>query len=314
MAEDREMNRQLLAAAMALAAAALWGSTGTAQTLVANHMSPYWVGALRLLVACAFFFALGLAGGRPKHPTTPADSASQLLALAAGVCIAVYNLSFFAGVQLSGVGVGTAIAIGSGPIWAGLLQATLTKVPPKLDWWLGTLLAVAGGFMLTAGDAAGTRGALRGLWPCLLAGLAYSSYALISQRLVRRCAPSVALRWVFVVATTVAIPSAIMLGGTFSPTPTNWMVVLYLGLVATGVSYLLFAHALRHISGATGVTLALAEPVTAFALSVLVLGYEPAALGYIGIALVLAGLLVVARAELRGGVRTGATTSASTTS
>ena len=47
-----------------------------------------------------------------------------------------------------------------------------------------------------------------------------------------------------------------------------------LGLVATGLSYLLFSSALRFISGATGVALALAEPLTAFTLAVLVLG-EP---------------------------------------
>lgn len=308
------MNRQLLGASMVLAAAALWGSTGTAQTLVAGHMSPYWVGALRLLVASAFFFVLDFAGGRPKHTAAAMDSSSQLLALASGVAIAIYNLSFFAGVQLSGVGVGTAIAIGSGPIWAGLLQATLTKVAPRLDWWLGTLIAVAGGFMLTAGDPAGPRGLLNGLWLCLLAGLAYSSYALISQRLVRRCAPSVALRWVFVVAATIAIPLAVLLDGAFSPTLASWMVVVYLGVVATGVSYLLFAHALQHISGATGVTLALAEPVTAFVLAVLLLDYKPAGLGYLGIAFVLAGLLVVARAELRGGARAASARSASTSS
>lgn len=308
------MNRQLLGATMALAAAALWGSTGTAQTLVAGHMSPYWVGALRLLVASTFFFALGFVDGRPRSTTAPMDLSNRLLALAGGAAIAIYNLSFFAGVQLSGVGVGTAVAIGSGPIWAGLLQATLTKVAPKLDWWLGTFLAVAGGFLLTAGDPAGPRGPLNGLWLCLLAGLAYSSYALISQRLVRRCVPSVALRWVFVVAASIAIPSAAALKGAFSPTLSNWVVVIYLGVVATGVSYLLFAHALRHISGATGVTLALAEPVTAFVLAILVLDYKPAGLGYLGIALVLAGLLVVARAELRGGASAGTTTSVSTSS
>lgn len=307
------LNRKLLGASMALAAAALWGSTGTAQTFVAGHVSPYWIGALRLLVASAFFLALGLVDRRSTYLAVPLGASSQLLALAAGVSIAVYNLAFFAGVQLSGVGVGTAIAIGSGPIWAGLLQATLTKVAPGLDWWLGTLLAIAGGFLLTAGDTAGVHGVLKGLWLCLVAGLAYSSYALISQRLVRSCAPSFALRWVFVVAAAIAVPSAVALGGSFSPTPANWMVVIYLGVVATGVSYLLFAHALRHISGATGVTLALAEPVTAFALAILMLNYKPASLGYLGIAFVLAGLLVVARAELRGGVSTGGAAAASAT-
>jgi DME family drug/metabolite transporter len=71
-------------------------------------------------------------------------------------------------------------------------------------------------------------------------------------------------------------------------------------VVATGVAYLLFSHALRHVSAATGVTLALAEPVTAFVLAVLVVGERPgwvAAVG--GGLLVLAGLLVVVFAELR---------------
>ena len=75
--------------------------------------------------------------------------------------------------------------------------------------------------------------------------------------------------------------------------------MLYLGLVATGLAYLLFSAGLRHISGATGVTLALAEPVTAFALAGVVVGETPSAMAFWGLGGVLAGLLVVIWAELR---------------
>jgi DME family drug/metabolite transporter len=75
--------------------------------------------------------------------------------------------------------------------------------------------------------------------------------------------------------------------------------VAYLGFIATGLSYLMFGHALRHISGATGVTLALAEPATAFVLAIWLLGYRPMTNGYAGMGLVLAGLLIVVRMELR---------------
>jgi drug/metabolite transporter (DMT)-like permease len=44
-------------------------------------------------------------------------------------------------------------------------------------------------------------------------------------------------------------------------------ILLWLGVVSTGVTYLLFSHALRHVSAATAVVLALAEPVTAFLLA-----------------------------------------------
>ena len=71
----------------------------------------------------------------------------------------------------------------------------------------------------------------------------------------------------------------------------------YLGLVSTGIAYLLFSHALRHLSGATGVTLALAEPVAAFALAVVVVGERPGWAAFAGLGLVLMGLVLVVWTE-----------------
>jgi drug/metabolite transporter, DME family len=56
---------------------------------------------------------------------------------------------------------------------------------------------------------------------------------------------------------------------------TDTLAVAYVGVVTAGVSYLLFSHALRHISAGTAVTLALGEPVVAFALAVVVVGEHP---------------------------------------
>lgn len=77
------------------------------------------------------------------------------------------------------------------------------------------------------------------------------------------------------------------------------LIVGWLGVMSTGVAYLLLSHALRHVSGATAVALALAEPVTAFVLALAVVGERPAPLAYVGLAAVLAGLAVVVRTELR---------------
>ena len=41
--------------ALVLLAAMLWGTTGTAQSLAPATLSPYWVGALRLVIGSAFF-------------------------------------------------------------------------------------------------------------------------------------------------------------------------------------------------------------------------------------------------------------------
>lgn len=69
--------------------------------------------------------------------------------------------------------------------------------------------------------------------------------------------------------------------------------------VATGVAYLLFSHALRHVSVATCVTLTLAEPVTAFVLAILVVGEQPGAAAFGGLGFVVSGLLLVVWGETR---------------
>lgn len=288
---------------MVLGAAVLWGSTGTAQSLAPAGLSAYWVGALRLVIATAFFAAYVLWG--PARARWAADLAalSWRWVLLAGACMAVYNLSFFAGVRSLGVAVGTAIAIGSGPVWAGLLQMGASRRPPPPVWWAGTLLAVAGGagMVLQGRDDALVTPA--GLALCLAAGLSYAAYALINKRLVGDHPPAVVTWGVFGCAAGLAVPVAAALSGSCATTPSGWAVLVYLGVVATGVAYLLFSHALRHISGATGVALALGEPVTAFVLAIVVVQEQPGAAAFAGLAAVLAGLALVVRAEVSEGAR-----------
>ncbi len=70
--------------------------------------------------------------------------------------------------------------------------------------------------------------------------------------------------------------------------------VLFLGAVPTALAYVLFARGLRHLPANEVATLTLAEPVTATALGVIVLAERPEAPALAGIALVLAGLAVLA--------------------
>lgn len=280
--------------AMVLLAALCWGTTGTAQSFAPSTLPAYWVGALRLVVS-ALFFAAVLAMNRAADPGVLRWRG----VLIAGVGMAAYNLAFFAGVRATGVAVGTAVALGSGPIWAGLLQALGGHRPPW-RWWVGTALAVAGGVLMVA-SSAGASGALStgGILLCLTAGLSYAVYALVNKDLVAQADPGRVTLAVFTVAAVIALPGAWLIAGPVALSGRDLAIVGYLGVVATGVAYLLFSHALRHIAAATGVTLALAEPVTAFVLAVAVVGERPTALTVGGGLLVLAGLVVVVWAELR---------------
>jgi len=298
------MRHPLRGVLMVLLAAACWGTTGTAQSFAPPTLPAYWVGALRLAVSALFFAVVVWAGGSGRGwrglPFKPV--------MLAGASMAAYNLAFFAGVRASGVAIGTAVALGSGPIWAGLLQA-LRGQRPDARWWLGTVLAVAGGVLMvgSGGGAAGQPLSATGLALCLLAGLSYAVYALVNATLVAQAAPSLVTGAVFALAALFALPAAALIAGPLTLAARDLAIAAWLGVVATGIAYLLFSHALRHVSGATGVTLALAEPVTAFALAVTVVGERPGWAAAGGGLLVLAGLGVVVWGEVRSAGRPAST-------
>jgi len=288
---------------MVLGAAMLWGTTGTAQSLMPSTLSSLWVGALRLGVAALFFVIWVLVADRGVWTRQALRSPPWALVLTAAGCMCVYNLAFFAGVRLLGVAVGTAVAIGSGPIWAGLLQALWLRRWPSALWWGGTVLAVCGVVLLVTANASVSGLSMPGLLLCLLTGLSYAVYALVSKDLVASVPAGRATALVFVCAALMAMPLAAALAGLPTLQAGDVAVVAWLGIMSTGVAYLLLGFALRHIAGATAVSLALAEPVTAFVLAVVVIGEQPGPVALAGLMLVLAGLGLVIRTEVRGAGR-----------
>lgn len=286
--------------ALVLLAASLWGTTGTAQQLADGTLAAAWFGALRLAVAAFFFGVLVHVAPAPRRADAPAATNAWPACIGAGLCMAAYNLAFFAGIRATGVALGTAVALGSGPLWAGVLQALLHRRWPAPAWWLGTTFAVTGGaWMAGAGDTRAVAVDGAGLALCATAGFAYAAYTLLTKRVAAALpASTIALR-AFAVAAAVAVPLAAWSSGLPAPSWREAGAVLYLGVFATGVAYLLFGLALRRLSAATGVTLALFEPVTACLLAAGVLGEPVGASTWGALALVLAGVFVVVRSELR---------------
>jgi drug/metabolite transporter, DME family len=280
---------------LVLLAAMLWGTTGTAQSFAPATLSPYWVGALRMAMAAVFFVVLS----RLVRSSTSSAPLHWPRMLFCALCMAVYNLAFFAGLQRTGVGLGTAIALGSSPIWAGLLQAVMQRrLPPPL-WWLGTAIGVVGGFVMMLGKSGDMAHSSLGVMLCLLAGLSYGAYAIISQPLFMQSGVTKANAWVFSCAALLSLPMALWLGGAPHTSAQGWAVVVYLGVIATGVSYLLFSMGLRTVSAATSVALSKFEPITAFALSIWVVGEQPGWLAFVGLFMVLLGLWLVVHSEMR---------------
>lgn len=298
-------NTSLTGIGLALIAVILWGTAGTAQSF-AKDTSPLWIGALRLVLACLLFHSCCYyyklrTKKQTKNVIAPKNSKKDYwyFISIAGICIGLFNLAFFTGVSLTGVATGSLAAIGSAPIWAGLLQAIITKKPLSRQWWLGTFCAIVGGIWMVLIQASSWHINYGGLFICLIAGLCYAIYTITSKRLVSTNSPFMVTTHTFSIAAIIAVCAAFLITGVPSVTSTGYWVIFYLALFTTFIAYLLYTYALKYISAPTGVTLAMVEPITAYFLAIFVVKEPFNLFSVAGLCLILVGLIFVLRSEIK---------------
>ena len=272
-------------------AAALWGTTGTVRSFV--HASPVAVGAARLLIGGAFLFALAVRSGGLR-PLLNGGRRTRLVLVLGIVLAAVYQVAFFSAVARTGVATGTVVTIGSGPVFAGLLSWLLRMGAPTRRWLLSTAGAVAGCAALTVGGhSAGVEPA--GIALALLSGFGYAAYATVASALITRGEDSQAVVGVlFGGAGVLLLPVLALYGPGWLLTGTGAAASLYLGLITTGVGYVLYGRGLRTTPVAAATTLTLAEPAVAAVLGLFVLGEHLGATALGGLALLVVSLLILA--------------------
>lgn len=276
-----------------LLAAVLWGTTGTAQSFAPAAAPSTAIGAFRLLVAGLTLCTVVLLRGSWRGITRPAWPLRAVLVAAVGM--AAYQVTFFAGVRLTGIAVGTIIGIGSAPIFVGLLDFLLFRRVPGGRWMLATGLAVIGCTLLTLGGSADIKVEPLGVLLTLGAGFSYALYTIAWKGIVEKLPPDVATASIMTLGALILVP--VWLGTDVSwltqPDLRGLLVVIHLGVIATALSYIFFARGLMLIPASTAVTLSLMEPLTAAFLGVVVVGESLTPLMLIGAALVFAGLAVL---------------------
>jgi DME family drug/metabolite transporter len=286
-------NPPIVARVHVLLAALLFGTTGTAQAL-GPELEPLAVGTARIAVGAALLVLIALVSGR-----FDLGGADRRLILLSGACVAAYQATFFAAVDDTGVAVGTVVAIGSAPVFTGLLARTFAGEQLSGRWAGATALGCAGVCTLVLGSGSGGEVSLPGVGLALLAGAGYGGYAVAGKTLMDQGAtPEALMASVFSIGAAFLMPLLTLVPTGNLLTGQGLALAVYLGALPTALAYILFARGLRRIGAGETATLTLAEPVTAAALGFAVLGERPGATALAGAALVLAGLALLA-------VRTG---------
>src|SRR5690606_29217418 len=163
---------------------------------------------------------------------------------------------FFLGVARAGVAVGTVVALGVAPLATGLLGLGLGE-RPSARWLVATVGAVGGIVLLVTGSPPGGGGAdLVGVAAALAAGASYAVYTVAARALLVRGADGMTVvAGFFAVAAVLLAPTLILRDLGWMGSRSGVLMVLWLGVAATGASYVLFQHGLAGLPAGTVATL-----------------------------------------------------------
>lgn len=271
---------------LVLMAAVLWGTTGSAQAFAPQNATPIVIGALRLAVGGSALLLIAHLRGAFK---TKLQLNKKLLFLSA-ICMAAYQPLFFLGVFKTGIALGTVLALGSAPVFSGLIQYLMGETP-SIRWLLGTILSILGCAILFLGQ--GTLNLnISGSLLSLGAGLSYAIYVKASQELFHHSRSDVVNGLVFFSSALLLSPILLFSDLSWVLSTRGLLVTLHLGLTATALAYTLFAYGLVAISTSKAVTLTLMEPLTAALLGVILFHEKLSAFSMGGIFLLFCGLLI----------------------
>src|SRR4029453_13091802 len=283
------------AVVLVLMAAALSGTTGTAQAL-GHADDPVAVGAGRLAVGGGALILITLTlGGRAGLVACMRRPLLGLTVIAA-VALAICQSAFFSAVASTGVATGTVIALGTAPVVTGLCAAAVFRERLTRWWVAATGLAVFGCVILVTADSQGAaQVSATGVALAAAAGTGYGVYTTAAKALLNQGVPATAAMAVTLGLGAVLLAPVLLVRGVELTGLRPLAMLVWLGLVATAGSYLLFGRGLTRLPAATVATLNLAEPLVAALLGLLVLGERPGTCAAVGALSLLTGIVSPAR-------------------
>lgn len=282
-----------------VASCVLWGTTGTAASFLPDAVSPLAIGASTMTIGGALLFtvnhrtALGVLRDRAVR--------GWLIAAAAGMV--VYPLAFYASMDLAGVAVGNVVSLGSGPLFAALLEWRVQRRRLTARWMLSAGIAIGGMALLVAGghgddspvDAAGIPA---GVGLGLLAGAGYALFTFASGIVIRvGHSGRGTMGAAFGLAAVPLAGVLLALGGPLLASGPSIGIALYLAVGPMFLAYLFFAVGVRDLPSSTVTVVTLLEPLVATLLAVFIVGERLEPLGWLGLLLILVGVTVLSSAR-----------------
>ena len=280
----------------ALAAGAVWGTTGPLSTaLYRAGEAITGIGFWRLLVGLAGFLGYGLF--RPELFRIE-RRAWLLVGLGGGVLVALFEVAYQFGIAGTGVA-GAAALLYIAPVLVAVLaqpllgeQLTTLRVVLALVVMAGAALTVQGGSHGTGATAIPLPSLVQGVAGGLLAMVSYAGTTLLARYAVPRYGARQVL-FLEVLGGVVVLGLVLPLAGhpPVPPhTPGAWLYVLLLSLGSVLAANFLFFAAVKRIDAAPTAVAATIEPVVGTLLALTLFNQQLTVLGWIGLLMVVGGV------------------------
>lgn len=275
----------------------LWGTTGLFTTFFGEvGLDPLQRTSIRAVFAAIamaiflFFKDKRLFRIRPRE---------LLLCVSAGVAIYITALTYFLSIDASSVPVAVVLMY-TAPVM--VMSFSVVFMGERLTPLKGLAVAVMlAGCVLVSGIIGDSDFSLWGLVFGLISGVMYSTYNVLTKfEMQKGINPLTASTYAFISMAAVSLVFGNPLGTAtvlLSRPLTHLPLAVLFGIVTCTLPYLLYTMSLKKLPVGTAAALSVVEPMAATVFSVLILQTLPSAFAWVGIALILGAVLMIAKSE-----------------
>lgn len=302
MATDRDENPNPIAAYAALATSmAFVGTSMTANKFIVDAVPVMLAGGLRFLAATLFILSITLLidGHLPRlSRRTNAILAAQTF----------FGSFLFTILVLYGVDMTTAMV-------SGIILAATPAVVAIMSWvlgdrlsrlaWIGVMLTIGGVLVVNVLDTPGNDVARRPILGAVMIFLAVVSealYTMFGRLIATEATPLAITSWYSIFGAAMFLPFALweLRGFDLASMPASaWIALVYMGAAVGALAVLLWFFGLRQVPASIAGAFTGVMPITAVLSAWLVLGEQIRWPHMVGMALIVLGIVLVARSRGR---------------
>lgn len=275
----------------------LWGTTGLFTTFFGEAgLDPLQRTSIRAVFAAIAMAIFLFFKDKRLFRIKPRE---LLLCVSAGVVIYITALTYFLSIDASSVPVAVVLMY-TAPVM--VMSFSVVFMGERLTPLKGLAVAVMlAGCVLVSGIIGDSDFSLWGLVFGLISGVMYSTYNVLTKfEMQKGINPLTASTYAFISMAAVSLvfgnpagTATVLLSRPLTHLP---LAVLF-GIVTCTLPYLLYTMSLKKLPVGTASALSVVEPMAATVFSVLILQTLPSAFAWVGIALILSAVLMIAKSE-----------------